>query len=115
MCDSETENANSEVKVNPHIGKFVESSENDFGVGKITNSNRVSATVEYFDSPADRVIRDAELMASLANGGHRARMRHRKHFAPLQESQEEACMKSCGPGERRRPDFTVHPYKRLIL
>lgn len=64
MCDSETEKAHSGKKVNPHIGKFVESSENDFGVGKITNSNRVSATVEYFDSPADSEHKEVNVAMS---------------------------------------------------
>lgn len=35
---------------NPHIGKFVTSSENDLGVGKIWDSNIEFAIIEYFDS-----------------------------------------------------------------
>ena len=37
--------------VNPHIGKFVRSSANDYGIGKIIDSNSKVAVVEYFDSP----------------------------------------------------------------
>ncbi|MDA8991812.1 protein DpdE [Akkermansiaceae bacterium] len=36
---------------NPHIGKFVRSSVNDFGIGKIFESDADTAMVEYFDTP----------------------------------------------------------------
>jgi ATP-dependent helicase HepA len=35
---------------NPNIGRFVTSSENDLGLGKIWDSNREFAVIEYFDS-----------------------------------------------------------------
>ncbi|MFM2217257.1 MAG: polymerase-associated protein RapA [Planctomycetota bacterium] len=36
---------------NPNIGKFVRSSVNDYGIGKIVDSNLDLAVVEYFDTP----------------------------------------------------------------
>lgn len=36
---------------NPHIGKFVTSSDNDLGVGKIWDSSNEFVVIEYFDSP----------------------------------------------------------------
>jgi ATP-dependent helicase HepA len=36
---------------NPNIGKFVTSSANDLGVGKIWDSNKEFAVIEYFSSP----------------------------------------------------------------
>ena len=64
MSDFEEENVRSRVRVNPHVGKFVETSENDCGVGKITDSNRISATVEYFDSPVDSDHKEIEVAMS---------------------------------------------------
>jgi ATP-dependent helicase HepA len=40
------------MRTNPHIGKLVTSLENDLGIGKIIDSNREAAVIEYFDSPA---------------------------------------------------------------
>jgi len=39
------------TKVDPNLGKFVVSVENDLGIGKIVTTNREWAIIEYFDSP----------------------------------------------------------------
>lgn len=43
----------SELLQNPHIGKFVRSSANDYGIGKIFDSNSDFAVIEYFDTPTE--------------------------------------------------------------
>lgn len=39
------------MTANPNLGKLVISKQNDLGVGKIVDSNREWAVIEYFDSP----------------------------------------------------------------
>ena len=50
--------------INPNIGKFVRSVDNDLGVGKVVDSNARVAIVEYFDSAVSSIWPQIELPIS---------------------------------------------------
>jgi ATP-dependent helicase HepA len=52
------------ASVNPNIGKFVRSVDNDLGVGKVVDSNARVAIVEYFDSAISPIWPQIELPIS---------------------------------------------------
>src|SRR3569623_1230134 len=49
------------MAINPHLGRFVTSSANDLGTGKVVDSNRETVVIEYFDSPV-RMERHRQLV-----------------------------------------------------